>query len=139
MYGKIDLTERYSNGDVSVTDFKTGKIKTTNEIEKPTSDGGLSDYMRQLVMYSYLIKGAEKGTIVTSSNLLFVEADKKDKNSLYETHITDSQIELLIKDIKEYDENIKSGEWVSRQCLHKGYGDNSECQYCTLSKLFVLK
>jgi DNA helicase II / ATP-dependent DNA helicase PcrA len=143
MYGKIDLTERYSNGDVSVTDFKTGKVKTPNEIEKPTPDGGLSDYMRQLVMYSYLIKGAEKGTIVTSSNLLFVEAEKKgkvlDKNALYETRVTDTQIELLMKDIKEYDENIKSGEWTSRPCLHKGYGDNSECQYCTLSKLFVLK
>jgi DNA helicase II / ATP-dependent DNA helicase PcrA len=138
MYGKIDLTERYPNGDVSVTDFKTGKVKTTNEIEKETSNGQLSDYMRQLVMYSYLIKGAEKGTAVTSSRLLFVEADKKDKNSLYEARITDSQIELLIKDIKEYDENIKSGEWVSRACLHKGYGDNSDCEYCTLSKSFML-
>lgn len=136
MYGKIDLTERFPDGTISVTDFKTGSVKTASSIEKLTEENRLSDYMRQLAMYSYLIRGAEKGNVVTSSRLLFVEADKKEKNALYETRISDEQIDLLIRDIKEYDEQLKSGEWINRECHHKGYGDSIECEYCKMAKIF---
>lgn len=136
MYGKIDLTERFPDSTITVTDFKTGSIKTPAMIEKESNDGRLSDYMRQLAMYSYLIKGAEKGSIVSSSRLLFVEAEAKDKNALYETHITEEQIDLLVRDIKEYDEQLKNGEWINRECNHKGYGDSIECEYCKMAKIF---
>jgi DNA helicase-2/ATP-dependent DNA helicase PcrA len=136
MYGKIDLTERFPDGTIAVTDFKTGSVKTPGMIEKLSDDHRLSDYMRQLAMYSYLIRGAEKGSIVTSSRLLFVEADKKEKNALYETRITEEQIDLLVRDIQEYDEVLKSGSWVDRECHHKGYGDKTECEYCTMAKIF---
>lgn len=136
MYGKIDLTERFPDGTMSVTDFKTGSVKTASSIEKLTEENRLSDYMRQLAMYSYLIRGAEKGNIVTSSRLLFVEADKKEKNALYETRISEEQIDLLIRDIKEYDEQLKSGEWINRECHHKGYGDKTGCEYCKMAKIF---
>ncbi len=135
MYSKIDLSERDDHGNVSVTDFKTGSVKTPSSIEKLTEEGKLSDLMRQLAMYSYLVRGAEKKE-VTSSRLLFVEADKKDKNALYETQITDKQINLLIEDIKEYDEQLKSGEWIDRECHHKGYGEKTECEYCKMAKIF---
>jgi DNA helicase II / ATP-dependent DNA helicase PcrA len=135
MYGKIDLTERFGGGKIIVTDFKTGSPKPASSIEKINEDGKLSDLMRQLAMYSYLVKGAEKGSVVTSSRLLFVEASKKEKNALYETHINDEQIELLVRDIKEYDEQLKSGEWVNRECNHKGYGDKTECEYCKMAKV----
>jgi DNA helicase-2/ATP-dependent DNA helicase PcrA len=136
MYGKIDLTERFPDGSISVTDFKTGSVKTASMIEKETDEGRLSDYMRQLAMYSYLIRGAEKGSVVTSSRLLFVEADKKEKNALYQTQISEEQIDLLVRDIKEYDEHLKSGQWVDRDCHHKGYGDKTECEYCKMAKVF---
>ncbi len=141
MYGKIDLTERFPDlpaqaGGIRVTDFKTGSLKTANMIEKLTEENRLSDYMRQLAMYSYLIRGAEKGNVVTSSRLLFVEADPKEKNALYETRISEEQIDLLIRDIKEYDEQLKSGEWIDRECHHKGYGDKTECEYCKMAKIF---
>lgn len=136
MYGKIDLTERFPDGTIAVTDFKTGSVKTPGMIEKLSDDHRLSDYMRQLAMYSYLIRGAEKGSVVTSSRLLFVEADKKEKNALYETRISEEQIDLLVRDIKEYDEALKSGEWVDRECHHKGYGDKTECEYCAMAKIF---
>jgi RecB family exonuclease len=135
MYGKIDLTEKLENGDVIITDFKTGSVKTKSMIEKETEDGKLSDYMRQLAMYSYLVFGAEK-KVVKISKLLFVEADKGDKNALYETYISNQQVDLLIKDIKEYDEQLKSGEWASRECQHKGYGQKTKCEYCDLAKMF---
>ncbi len=129
MYGKIDLTERFPDGTMVITDFKTGSSKTPGMIEKISDEGRLSDYMRQLAMYSYLIRGAEKND-VAQSRLLFLEEDQKNKNALYSTHISNDQIELLIRDIADYQNLLMTGEWVDRPCNAKGYGKNSECEYC---------
>ena len=60
MYGKLDLTERFPDGNVCVTDFKNRKSKTKNEIEKRDDEQRLSSYMRQLAMYAYLIRNDRK-------------------------------------------------------------------------------
>lgn len=135
MYGKIDLTERFPDGTVVVTDFKTGSVKTAGMIEKITDDGRLSDYMRQLAMYSYLVRGAEKKD-VAHSRLLFVEADQKEKNALYETHIENEQIDMLVRDIKDYDNALREGGWTDQECHYKPYGAQTECEYCKLAKIF---
>ena len=132
MYGKIDLTEREPDGSIVVTDFKTGSIKTASMIEKESDDGRLSDYMRQLAMYSYLVRLAENKSVYRS-RLLFVEASPGEKNALYETHVGDQQIDLLLCDIKEYDELLQTGNWVKKLCNHKRYGDQDTCEYCTLA------
>lgn len=134
MYGKIDLTERFDN-EIIVTDFKTGKSKTKNEIEKLDQEQRLSSYMRQLAMYSYLIRGAEHGKHVSSSRLLFLESE--DKNAVYFTNITNEHIDLLIRDISDYNDLLNSGDWVNRPCNAKNYGTNNVCEYCALSvKIF---
>lgn len=129
MYGKIDLTERFPDGTITVTDFKTGSSKTTGVIEKLDDENRLSGMMRQLAMYSYLIRGAE-GNDVTESRLLFLEEDLKNKNALYRTHVQGAQIELLIRDIADYQNLLTSGEWVDRPCNSKPYGKQTECEYC---------
>ncbi len=135
LYGKIDLTERELDDVVSVTDFKTGSSKTTGVIEKIDDDGRLSQYLRQLAMYSYLIQLAERNTSVETSRLYFLEADEKDKNRIYQTHITDEYIDLLKRDISDYDQLLKSGEWLNRPCNFKPYGTgNQECEHCALAK-----
>lgn len=135
MYGKLDLTERFPDGAMTITDFKTGKSKTKSEIEKMDEDGKLSSFMRQLAMYSYLVKGAEKGKDVTVSRLLFLEAKDGDKNSIYSTHVGEEEIDLLIKDIKEYRESLLGASWVSRECHFKPWGGTSEeCPYCKLGE-----
>lgn len=136
MYGKLDLTERFAGGDMVITDFKTGKVKTRNEIEKE-ENGRLSGYMRQLAMYSYLIAGAEKGKNVTESRLLFLEAEQDDKNTLYSTHISEEQIDLLKKDIGDYVNTISSGEWVNNECHYKPWGSSRDsCPYCERAKIY---
>lgn len=133
-YGKIDLTERFSSSEITVTDFKTGSPKTPNTIEKRDEEGRLSTYMRQLAMYSYLLTGVEKKE-VTTSRLHFLEAKAGDKNMLYATHIGNEELDLLIRDIREYDTSFKSGTWISRPCHFKAYGSGNEtCLYCELSK-----
>lgn len=135
MYGKIDLTEFLADGTVAVTDFKTGSSKTKSAIEKVDEDGRLSTLMRQLAMYTYLVRGGDKKE-VSNSKLLFLEADKNDKNALYATRVDDEQIDLLVRDIVEYDEALKNGSWVERPCLAKSWGKNTECEYCKRAEIY---
>ncbi len=137
MYGKIDLTERFPDGTITITDFKTGSSKTPGMIEKIDDEGRLSDYARQLAMYSYLIRGAE-GKEVSESRLLFLEEDLKQKNALYRTHIDDEHIELLVRDISDYQDLLSSGEWTSRPCSNTSYG-KGECEYCKRMEKFLAK
>lgn len=129
MYGKIDLTERYPDGTITVTDFKTGSSKTTGMIEKLDDEHRLSGLMRQLAMYSYLIRGAEDKA-VTSSRLLFLEEDQKHKNALYSTRVEQEHIDLLVRDITDYQNLLESGEWLDRPCNAQMYGSHKECEYC---------
>lgn len=134
MYGKIDLTERFPDGTVRVIDFKTGSSKTKSIIEKETEEGRLSGYLRQLAMYSYLIQGVEKESHVIESQLLYLEEDPKSKDAVYRTHIGDEQIDLLVRDIKDYDTLVSNGDWVYRPCSFKPFGKQTECPYCKLAK-----
>ena len=136
MYGKLDLSERVASSEIVVTDFKTGSVKTKGVIEKLDEEGRLSTHMRQLAMYSFLVSGAERGTLVSLSRLFYLEAKKGDKNAIYETRITEENTDLLLKDIADYDKLLKNGEWVNRPCYNKSYGKNIECEYCRRAKIY---
>jgi RecB family exonuclease len=133
-YGKIDLTERLDEGVVEVTDFKTGSAKTASAIVKLDDEGRPSSLLRQLAMYSYLIQGAEKGTTVRTSRLLFLEAPADAKDAVYAASITGEDIALLERDIADYDALLQSGEWVRRPCSAKLYGSTRECEQCAKAK-----
>jgi DNA helicase-2/ATP-dependent DNA helicase PcrA len=134
-YGKIDLLETYPDGSYRVTDFKTGSSKTASSIEKISDKGRLSDYMRQLAMYSFLIIHSGRSGAVAESRLLFLEAEKSDKHALYSTHIEPDIIEKLIADIREYTASLLAGEWIYRPCEEKNYGGgHAECEYCKRAK-----
>ena len=137
MYGKIDFTERLEDGSLVVTDFKTGHSKTKNMIEKLDDDGKLSSYLRQLAMYSYLLSGGKKDEKVSVSKLLFLEENSKDKNAVYATHIGKEEIDLLLEDIKEYDNALSSSEWVNGKCNYKSHdGSEKECEFCKRAKIY---
>ncbi|NCU28423.1 MAG: ATP-dependent helicase [Candidatus Moranbacteria bacterium] len=134
MYGKIDLVENDEYGEVRVTDFKTGTSKTKNVIEKVDDDGRMSDLMRQLAMYTYLLEGNSNDAKVTRSRLLFLEEDLDNKNSLYETRVDEEKVDMLKRDIHDYEESVRTGDFVDRECHFKSYGSSSECEYCKLAK-----
>ena len=132
--GKIDLVEMRGDGPARVTDFKTNRTpKTKREIEKLDEENRMSDMLRQLAMYSYLLSHDKKPLVVASSRLLFMEAETSDKDALYETHITQEHIALLRKDIADFDALLQSGEWTTRPCNTKTYGTQKECKYCALA------
>lgn len=129
LYGKIDVTEWFPDGTISVTDFKTGSSKTPGVIEKKDEEGRLSSHLRQLAMYSYLIKGAEKKD-VASAKLIYIEEYPDKKNTVYMARITQEQIDLLKRDIADYDNLVRTGKWIERPCCYKSFGKNTECEYC---------
>ncbi|HZX73911.1 MAG TPA: PD-(D/E)XK nuclease family protein, partial [Cyclobacteriaceae bacterium] len=132
LYGKIDLTEKVIDG-VIVTDFKTGNSKTKNVIEKRDEEGRMSSLLRQLAMYSYLLSGET----VTRSKLLFLEEDPKAKNAVYETHISQEEIDLLVRDIREYDQLLANGKWVERPCNFTPYGSGDpDCPFCKKAEIY---
>ncbi len=137
IYGKVDLLEDLGNDVLRVTDFKTGNPRKKIDIERIGEEGRMSDYMRQLAMYSYLLKESRKGKAdVQESILEFLEA-KNEKDSFYRTFIDTGKIVFLKKDIKDYDDLVKSGKWIGRPCNFKSYGKaNVECEYCRRAEIY---
>ncbi len=137
IYGKIDLVEKLGTGNLAVTDFKTGGPKKKSEIEKADQEGRLSNMLRQLAMYSYLLSKNQKwDKEVSLSRLLFLETTNT-KERYYDTHISEEEIDMLIKDIKDYDALLGGGEWVARPCNFNSYGkQNVECEYCKMAKIY---
>jgi DNA helicase-2/ATP-dependent DNA helicase PcrA len=137
IYGKIDLIENLDAKNVRVTDFKTGSVRKKGEIEKKDTEGRMSSYLRQLAMYSYLLKQSPKWKVdVRESRLEFLEA-KDEKEAFYDRVITQKEIDLLVEDIKDYDNLIKNGEWINRSCNYNSYGKNTECEYCKMAEIYI--
>ncbi len=136
-FGKIDLVEEVITDEARVTDWKTGSVKTTTEIEKPDEEGRMSSLLRQLVMYSFLINGVSSGnTTVNESRLVFLEAKKGDKHAVHTRRITATDIDTLRHDITDYMILIDSGEWATRPCHAKTYGEHDTCEYCAMAHRF---
>ena len=55
---------------------------------------------------------------------------------LYDRVITSKEIDLLVKDIKDYDSLVKTGEWVNRPCHYNSYGKNTQCEYCKMAEIY---
>ena len=66
----------------------------------------------------------------------FLEA-KNQKESFYDISIDIEQIRLLIKDIKNYDDLVKGGDWIKRPCNYNSYGKNTECEYCKMAEIYT--
>ncbi len=136
IYGKIDLIEILDAENVRVTDFKTGSVKKKTEIEKIGDDGRMNNYLRQLAMYSYLIQESPKWRkVVLESVLEFLEAKNKNE-AIYSKKISNEEILSLVKDITDYDNLIKSGDWVNLECHYNSYGKNTECEYCKRANIY---
>lgn len=137
--GKIDLVEYLSRDDgkqyVRVTDFKTGKPQKTIDIEREADEGRLSNYLRQLAMYSYLIHATTRGDKIVAESLLeFLEAPAGDKNGIYTTVIHEEQVQALRTDIKDYDAAVSGGTWMDRGCGFKPWKTGEGCPYCAMAR-----
>ena len=127
--GKLDRLDVRADGSVVVVDYKTGKIKTENEIKGLTqnSDG---DYYRQLVFYKLLL-GKDKRYTMTHGALHFVEPDDSSgKIVCREFIISDEEVATLEQDLIKAAQSIADGSaFKDLTC------DPEVCDYCDLVAL----
>jgi hypothetical protein len=123
-----------SDQEVRVTDFKTGSVRKKSDIEKIDAEGRMSGLLRQLSMYAYLLGSSKKS--VRETRLEFLEA-RNPRESLYSRIVSPEEIDLLLKDIGDYDQLVKSGSWVDRPCNYNSYGKDEECRYCKMAEIYT--
>jgi len=125
--GRIDRMEvlGFSN-DVNVTDFKTGKVKSENEIRGKTKNSN-GNIMRQLLFYKLLLDEYKGGKYkMVSADIDFIEPDNSGKCRNYKFAIDKEEAEALKEEIKRVADEIKSLSFWDKRC-----GDD-ECPYCKL-------
>ncbi len=109
--GKIDRLDYDTDGKViRVTDYKTGKAKSRNEVEGGTKNS-TGNYKRQLVFYALLLElyGAE--TRSPEFVLSFVEPKERSGEIVeHSFHIDKAEVEELKREILRVAKEIISGE-----------------------------
>lgn len=109
--GKIDRLDYDTDGKViRVTDYKTGKAKSRNEVEGGTKNS-TGNYKRQLVFYALLLElyGAE--TRSPEFVLSFVEPKERSGEIVeHSFHIDQAEVEELKREILRVAKEIISGE-----------------------------
>ncbi|MEK7615862.1 MAG: ATP-dependent DNA helicase [Patescibacteria group bacterium] len=119
--GNLDKIELLNDHDVIVTDFKTGKPKSRNEIMGKTRTGDAS-YYRQLVFYNLLLNKHKNGMYkMQAGELDFVEHGRKEQ-----FRITNDECRNLEKEIKRVANEILNLKFWNKKC------DEKNCEWCSL-------
>ena len=126
--GKLDRVTFTSEHDVVVTDFKTAKPKSRNEILGKTKNAD-GDYFRQLVFYRLLLDLHEGGRWqMRVGDINFIEPDDRGVYHQERFEITDENILTLQKQIADASRDIWTGAFWNRTC------DDPKCTYCQLRR-----
>ncbi len=136
MLGSINLTGKIDRMDilddentVIVTDYKTSKPKTRNEIEGKTKNSE-GDIKRQLVFYKLLLERYEEGKYTMKTGIIdFIEPDDKGRYKQEVFEISLQEVKALETLIKEVAEKIMSFSFVNERC------DRKDCKYCKLREM----
>ncbi len=129
--GKLDKVEFVDGAEVIVTDYKTGKVKSRNEIEgKVASSKGRGNLKRQLNFYKLLLDIYDEGRMnMTKGVIEFLEPNESGKIKFEEFEIKKEEVEELKKII------IKVAGEVVNFSFWNSYCDEKECEYCGYRKL----
>ncbi|HRY62348.1 MAG TPA: PD-(D/E)XK nuclease family protein, partial [Candidatus Paceibacterota bacterium] len=125
--GKIDKIEILdAANNVNVVDYKTGKIKSRNEIEGKTknSDG---DMKRQLLFYRLLLDNYDNAKYhAVTGEIDFIMPDPKGAYRKERIDINSEDVSGLRELIKKVSEEILNLDFWDRRC------EDEKCKYCSL-------
>lgn len=126
--GNLDRIDILNSNLVSVTDYKTTKPKSINEIMGKTqnSDG---NYYRQLVFYKLLVDN-HKGWRLKEAELSFIKPDDRNNFISRKFEIEEGEVDKLKNKIKEVSKEILNLEFWNKSC------DDPDCQYCKMRDVF---
>ncbi len=128
--GKIDMMEYGKNNEVVVYDFKTGKVRSRNELLGKTRKAN-KDYYRQLVFYKLLLSLYKKGQYkMTEGVIEFVESAQKDEIRNESFVIENNDVKELIESIKTMRDSVLNLSFWDSRC------DDPDCEYCTIRSSF---
>lgn len=128
---KMELTD--GSGTVVVTDYKTGKPKSRNQISGAVKDGD-GNYLRQLTFYKLLLDRWQKGRYRMSIGIIdFIEPDIRGKWHREEFTIEPSAVEELKTLILRVAGEIRALSFWNTHCNEPG------CPYCALRNLMTQK
>lgn len=125
--GKIDMIELNADKTVTVFDFKTGKVKSRNDMLGLTKKADKS-YFRQLVFYRLLLTLFQRGKYNMKKGVIeFVESaiDGDIRSELFE--ITAEDTDVVKEEIRTMKENMYNLTFWDKRCEDKG------CEYCSYS------
>ena len=122
--GNLDRIEFLEGSTVRVVDYKTGKMKSRNDIEGKTqsSDG---NYFRQLVFYKLLLDKQGKYDM-REGVIQFVEPDERGKFRREPFPITTAEVAELEAEVARIAGEIKTLAFWDKGCKEP------DCQYCEL-------
>lgn len=125
--GKIDLIEPIEHGGFfNITDFKTGKAKSRNQIEGNIK-GGDGNYKRQLVFYKILLDRYKNGFFKMKNGIIeFVEPTDKGEYRREIFEITKGEDKALLTQIEKVADEIINLKFWNSKCEEK------DCKYCML-------
>ncbi len=127
--GKLDKIEIIDDANrVNVVDYKTGRVKSENEI-KGLTKSGTGDNFRQLVFYKILLDKSEKNRFrMIAGTIDFIEPNDSGKYKKYTFTISPQDAENLSATIKKTAGEILNLSFWNTFCDDKG------CEYCALRK-----
>ncbi len=124
--GVLDKIEIVSGG-VNVTDYKTGKPKSRNDIEGKTKTSN-GNYKRQLVFYKLLLDLEGKYKMM-SGEIDFLEPNKSGKYINEKFDISIASVDELKKDIDKVASEIYELSFWNKKC------DEKKCQHCKMREM----
>lgn len=131
LLGKLDKIEIMNESDALVTDFKTAKPKSRNEIEgktKSSKKSGAGNYKRQLMFYKLLLDGAKKFEM-RIGEIDFIEPNDRGIYKKERFEITKEETDELRKVIAQTATEILGLKFLDSKC------DDKDCVYCRLGKI----
>lgn len=123
--GKLDKVEFIDDVNVIVTDYKTGKPKSRNEIEGKTANSN-GNYKRQLVFYKLLLADNVKKFRMKYGAIDFVEPNPRGIYKKERFEIKDEEVDELKKLILKTAKSILDMSFLNSVC------DDHDCEYCRL-------
>lgn len=125
--GVLDKVEILSDKVVVVTDYKTGKTKSRNEIEGNTKTSK-GDIKRQLQFYK-LILNLHAEIEMKKGVIEFLEPNDSGKYVKEEFEVQNDEVKELEKTILRVAKEITNLEFWNKTC------DEKDCEYCAYRKL----
>lgn len=124
--GIFDHVLIYKDGLV-VIDYKTGRVKTINEILGKTGDKK-GDYYRQLVFYKMLLANSKYKELPIKEMRLHFTGGEKQEFEVFSFNPTNTEVQKLEEQIKKVANEIYNLEFWDKKCGKK------DCEFCNLPR-----